>query len=98
MEPSNGNVSIKLSRTPILDLALLVIGLAVVAGVAELSTQMAVSFHPDAAQVSGVDLNPWRLAYSSPRFTPRVRGASFSGGHHYPDAVTLLERLDDLEL
>ena len=67
MEPSNGNVSIKLSRTPILDLALLVIGLAVVAGVAELSTQMAVSFHPDAAQVSGVDLNPWRLPYYTAR-------------------------------
>lgn len=72
MEPSNGNVSIKLSRTPILDLALLVIGLAVVAGVAELSTQMAVSFHPDAAQVSGVDLNPWRLPYYAARSTLRM--------------------------
>ena len=58
-----GNVSIHIGATPILDLALLVLGLALVAGIASLSRQMAVSFHPEALTLRSIDLNPLRLPY-----------------------------------
>lgn len=70
--PRHGTVSVRLGGTPILDLALLVLGLALVAGIASLSSQMAVSFHPEASTLSGIDLNPIHLPAYAARSSLRM--------------------------
>lgn len=59
------------SRTLLLDFALLLLGLTVVVGIGSLSSQMAVSFHPQ-AQLPGVDLNPLLLPYYAARSSLRM--------------------------
>jgi len=70
--PRHGTVSVRLGGTPILDLALLVLGLALVAGIASLSSQMAVSFHPEASTLTGIDLNPIHLPAYAARSSLRM--------------------------
>ncbi|QNI86553.1 ABC-type transporter for nitrate/sulfonate/bicarbonate/ membrane component [Synechococcus sp. PROS-7-1] len=70
--PRHGTVSVHLGGTPILDLALLVLGLALVAGIASLSSQMAVSFHPEASTLTGIDLNPIHLPAYAARSSLRM--------------------------
>ncbi len=55
----------------LLDLALLLLGLVLVVGIADLGSQMAVSFHPSASQVR-VDLHPALLPYYAARSCLRM--------------------------
>ncbi len=59
------------SRLLLLDLALLGLGLALVAAVAGLGGQMAVSFHPH-GQLAGLDLDPRRLPWYAARSSLRM--------------------------
>lgn len=58
-------------RTVLIDLALLLLGLALVVLIASLGSQMAVSFHPS-GRLAGLDLSPAQLPYYAARSCLRM--------------------------
>jgi ABC-type nitrate/sulfonate/bicarbonate transport system permease component len=72
-QTNNANASLRLANgSGWLDAALLVLALALVAGIAQLGSQMAVSFHPGSDALPGLNLNPALLPYYAARSSLRM--------------------------
>jgi NitT/TauT family transport system permease protein len=72
-QTNNANASLRLANgSSWLDAALLVLALALVAGIAQLGSQMAVSFHPGSDALPGLNLNPALLPYYAARSSLRM--------------------------